>query len=63
MPRTLACIHVYKTCIRDLYKGALSHEHLVDVQEDVTALHDHPLYRQVLPDVLGLRHLGGDDYT
>ena len=38
----------------DLDEGALAHEHLVDVQEDVTALDDHPLDGQVLPDVFRL---------
>ena len=42
---------------QDLYQCSLSHEDLVHVQQDVAALHDHPLYGQVLPDVLRLRHL------
>ena len=40
-----------------LDQGPLPHEHLVHVQQDVTPLHYHPLYGQVLPDVLSLGHL------
>lgn len=29
---------------------------LAGVQQDLTALDDHPLYRQVFPDVFGLAH-------
>ena len=42
---------------QDLQQGSLPHKHLVDVQQDVAALHDHPLYGQVLPDVLSLGDL------
>ena len=42
---------------QDLQQGALPDEHLVHVQKDVAAFHNHPLYRQVLPDVLSLGHL------
>ena len=41
-------------CLND---GALPDEHLVHVEEDVAALDDHPLDRQVLPDVLRVAHL------
>ena len=41
-------------CLND---SALSDEHLVDVEEDVAALDDHPLDGQVLPDVLSVRDL------
>ena len=34
----------------------LPDEGLAGVQEDVTALHDHTLYGQVLTDVLGVAH-------
>lgn len=34
----------------------LSDEGLTCVQQDVAALHDHPLYGQILPDVLGVTH-------
>lgn len=30
----------------------LSDKRLIDVQQDITALNDHPLYGQVLSDVL-----------
>ena len=43
--------------ISDLQQSSLSHKHLVHVQQDVATLHDHPLYGQVLPDVLRLRDL------
>ena len=42
---------------QDLQQGSLPDEHLVHVQQDVAALHDHPLYCQILPDVLRLGHL------
>ena len=42
------------TCLNDC---ALPDKHLVDVEEDVAALDDHPLDRQVLPDVLRVAHL------
>lgn len=42
---------------QDLQQGSLPHEHLVHVQQDIAALHNHPLYGQVLPDVLSLGHL------
>lgn len=35
----------------------LSNKGLAGVQQDVTALHNHPLYGQVLPDVLCVAHL------
>jgi hypothetical protein len=38
----------------------LSHEHLVHVQENVAALHDHPLHCQVFAQVLRLAHLKPD---
>ena len=41
-------------CLNDC---ALAHKHLVDVEEDVAALDDHPLDRQVLANVLRLGHL------
>ena len=41
----------------DLNEGSLANKHLVDVEQDVAALDDHPLDRQVLADVLRLGHL------
>lgn len=41
----------------DLDEGSLADKHLVDVEEDVAALDDHPLDGQVLADVLSLAYL------
>lgn len=34
----------------------LSYKRLAGVQQDLAALYDHALYRQILPDVLSLAH-------
>lgn len=39
-----------------LRKLTLSDEGLTGVQQDVTALYNHPLYGQILSDVLGVTH-------
>lgn len=41
----------------ELTRLTLPDEGLAGVQQDVTALHYHPLYGQVLPDVLRVTHL------
>lgn len=41
----------------DRLRLTLTDEDLVDVEQDVTALHDHPLHGQVLAQVLSLAHL------
>ena len=41
----------------DLNECSLANKHLVDVEQDVAALDDHPLDRQILADVLRLGHL------
>ena len=43
--------------LRDLNEGSLANKHLVDVEQDVAALNNHPLDRQVLANVLRLGHL------
>ena len=41
----------------DLNEGSLANKHLVDVEQDVAALNNHPLDRQVLADVFRFGHL------
>ena len=41
----------------NLYERPLPDESLVDVEQDVAALDDHALDREVLADVLGLANL------
>ena len=46
-----------QTTVAFLNDCALAHKHLVDVEEDVAALDDHPLDRQVLANVLRVTDL------